>query len=113
MVFLMVVGILAQPALPEAADRYLVPTRYGFSVSGGNTYDPDSNISFISLTGAALFDYGRIWPHTTPEQLRFKIEFSPGITTRPNTQAMISANIFALYYIDVLKTSAIRPYIEG
>lgn len=89
------------------------PTRYGLAVTCANTFNPSSETSFLALTGIALFDYDRVWPHAAPEQLRFKIELSPGITTRPNTRAIISAGMFALYYLDTLTTATVRPYVEG
>ncbi len=90
-----------------------VPTRYGLSVTCANTFNPNSETSFVALTGIALFDYDRVWPHEAPEQLRFKIELSPGITARPNMRAIISGGMFAVYYLDALTTGTVRPYVEG
>ena len=88
------------------------PTRYGIAVAGGATYGRD-DISYGLATGFALFDYDRVWPHRAPEPLRFKVEVSAGSTTHPFTKFMTSANIFALYYLRLLETNVLTPYVEG
>jgi lipid A 3-O-deacylase len=65
------------------------PTRYGVAISGGRTYSP-GDINYGAVTGLALFDYEKIWPHRAPEALRFKVEVSAGSTTHPSTVSILS-----------------------
>jgi len=90
-----------------------IPNRYGLSLNIGNTYDPSGDIGFVMLTGFALFDYDKIWPHAAPEALRFKVEFSAGSTWTGNKDFMASASIFALYYLNRFEKGGFRPYVEG
>jgi len=90
-----------------------IPNRYGLSVNIGNTYDPSGDTGFVLLTGFALFDYDKIWPHAAPEALRFKVEASAGSTWTKDKDFMASASIFALYYLDRLAKGSWRPYVEG
>jgi lipid A 3-O-deacylase len=90
-----------------------IPDRYGLSVNIGNTYDPSGDTGFVLLTGFALFDYDKIWPHAAPEALRFKVEASAGSTWTKDKDFMASASIFALYYLDRLAKGSLRPYVEG
>ena len=90
-----------------------IPNRYGLSLNIGNTYDPSGDTGFVMLTGFALFDYDKIWPHAAPEALRFKVEVSAGSTWTKDKDFMASASIFALYYIDRFAKGSIRPYVEG
>ena len=90
-----------------------ISDRCGLAVSTGYTYDPSDDIGFTMLTGFALFDYDKIWPHRAPEALRFKIEASAGSTWTPDWYFMASASMFAQFYVDRFKTTRIRPYIEG
>jgi hypothetical protein len=89
-----------------------VPNRYGVSVVTGNSYDP-KNITFVQISGFALFDHEKIFPHKAPEALRFKIEGSLGSMTRPERRLVVSANIFSLYFINMLATKTFKPYVEG
>jgi lipid A 3-O-deacylase len=82
-------------------------------MTAGNTYTPENDISFVMLTGFALFDYGKVWGRKAPDALRFKVEGSFGTTTRPDKKLMTSANIFALYYFSGLSVGSFRPYVEG
>ncbi len=90
-----------------------VPTRIGFALSYGNSFHPDDNIGFLMGNYLALFDYDKIWPHSAPENLRFKLELSLGSTTTPDQWVMASGSMLALYYLDFLNSTAVRPYIEG
>ena len=90
-----------------------VPTRYGHTVVTGNSYDPTSGITFVQISGFALFDHEKIFPHRAPEALRFKIEGSLGSMTRPEKRLIVSANIISLYYINALATKTFKPYVEG
>ena len=90
-----------------------IPNRYGLSLNIGNTYDPSGDTGFVMLTGFALFDYDKIWPHAAPEALRFKVEVSAGSTWTKDKDFMASASIFALYYIDRFAKGNFRPYVEG
>jgi hypothetical protein len=89
-----------------------VPDRYGMSLVTGSSYDP-KNITFVQIAGFALFDHEKIFPHKAPEALRFKIEGSLGSMTRPEKRLVVSANIFSLYYINMLATKTFKPYVEG
>ena len=90
-----------------------VPNRYGMTITGGNTYTPENDRSFVLLSGFALFDHQKVWGHKAPDALRFKVEGSLGTTTRPDEKLMTSVNIFALYYLNALASKTFRPYIEG
>jgi lipid A 3-O-deacylase len=102
----------APECLAQDAAQATVPARYGLAVDYGHGYNP-SDLEFVMLSGVALFDYDAVWPHRAPEALRFKVELSAGSATRPSTRLVASANIFALYYLDMLATGGIRPYVEG
>ena len=97
----------------EDQDTEEVPTRHGFALSYGNTFHPDNKIGFILANYLVMFDYDKIWPHSAPENLRFKLEFSLGSTTTPENWAMASASMLALYYLDLFDSEAVRPYVEG
>ncbi|MBW2709529.1 MAG: acyloxyacyl hydrolase [Deltaproteobacteria bacterium] len=102
-----------ETSLAEDSDTEYVPTRFGFALSYGNSVHPDNKIGFILANYMVMFDYDKIWPHSAPENLRFKLEFSLGSTTTPDNWAMASASMLALYYLDFLDSEAVRPYIEG
>ena len=117
-IFLVFVFSFSLPWLPgdglaEEADLQYLPTRYGMAVLGGNTYTPENNISFALLSGFILFDYKKVWHNKAPEPLRFKVEFNAGVTIRPETCAIVSSGIFALYYLNSLTSDVLRPYVEG
>jgi len=90
-----------------------VPTRFGMFASGGNSYDPNGMISFFQVSGFALFDHEKIFPHKAPDGLRFKVEGGLGSLTRPETRFVASMHIFSLYYINALSTATFKPYVEG
>jgi len=90
-----------------------VPNRYGLATIIGNTYDPDDNIGFALLSGFALFDYDKIWHHAAPAPLRFKVEAGIGSTWTKEKEVMVSAGIFALYFLDGFSGHGLRPYVEG
>ena len=108
-----VLMLFNKTSLAEDQDTEEVPTRHGFALSYGNTFHPDNNIGFILANYLVMFDYDKIWPHSAPENLRFKLEFSLGSTTTPDNWPMASACMLALYYLDFLDSEAVRPYIEG
>jgi len=112
MVFLAVL-LFNQPLRAEDQNEKEVPTRFGFGLSYGNSFHPDSKIGFILANYLVMFDYDKVWPHSAPENLRFKLEFSLGSTTTPENWPMGSAAMMALYYLDFLDSEAVRPYIEG
>ncbi len=114
-IFLVVAFSSFLPWMPEKglAEEAELPTRYGLAIAGGNTYSPENDITFALLSGFILFDYEKVWHHKAPEPLRFKVEFNAGFTTRPETRAVISSGILALYYLRSLATNVLRPYIEG
>lgn len=105
--------VLSLPVFADDTGKIYEPTRYGMAVSGGNTYDPNGTLTFVTITGIVLYDYDKIWWHSAPDSLRFKIEVSAGTTTRPFTRLTVSAHMFALYYLNVITTSTLKPYIEG
>ncbi|WP_136809477.1 acyloxyacyl hydrolase [Desulfosediminicola flagellatus] len=90
-----------------------VPTRYGGGLTGGNSYDPSSEITWVQGTAFALFDYETVWHHRAPDPLRFKVEAHAGVTVQPETRIITSANILALYYLDGLVTGSWRIYMEA
>ena len=90
-----------------------VPTRYGMTIVTGNSYDPRNDITFVQISGFALFDNEKIFPYKAPEALRFKIEGSLGSMTRPEKRLIVSANIISLFYINALATKTFKPYVEG
>jgi lipid A 3-O-deacylase len=90
-----------------------VPSRYGMTIVTGNSYDPRNDITFVQISGFALFDNEKIFPYKAPEGLRFKIEGNLGSMTRPEKRLIVSANIISLFYINVLATKTFKPYVEG
>jgi len=90
-----------------------VPTRYGMSAVWGKTFDPVCDINFLQLSGFIMWDYDRIWRHWAPEPLRFKVEGTAGTTTSPETRAIISVEMLALYYLNFISKSTLIPYVEG
>ena len=91
-----------------------IPNRFGISASVGNNFSPNSEITFLSLSGISLIDVQRILPNRlkAPQSIRLKAEFSPGIIMRPDTRAIISAQVLALIYFDSLSTSIFKPFLE-
>lgn len=90
-----------------------VPDRFGAAAVYGHAYDPEA-IDFVLVSGFALFDYDRVWPHRAPEPLRFKVEGSLGTTVaRGSSQTVASAGMLALYYLDALATARLHPYAEA
>jgi len=107
--------LLAPDASRAAATKPTVtlePTRAGLAVSCGVSYEP-SGVDFCLLTGILLFDYDRVWPHRAPESLRFRVEYSLGAITEPQTRLMTSANMIAQFYYPGTSASRVRPYIGG
>jgi lipid A 3-O-deacylase len=90
-----------------------IPTRYGLAGILGHTFDPVSDINFLQITGFGMWDYDKVWHHWAPDPLRWKLEGTAGATTSPNTRAMISIGMMALYYLEPLSTSRLLPYVEG
>ena len=89
------------------------PAQKGIALTAGRTYAPDSNIDFFMASGFILYDYEKIWKHKAPDPLRFKIEGNLGVADYTKTRLVASANIFALYYLDLFETQKLKPYIEG
>lgn len=111
-VFILLAALVVAP-MTAWAEGSTVATRYAIAGTAGLTYDPNNDIDFVQITGVALFDYETVWRHRAPDPLRFKVELSAGVTSAPKTRAMASANILALYFIERLKTAALRPYVEA
>jgi len=82
-------------------------------VIGDDLYDRKNDVTFVQISGFALFDYKKIFPVKAPQALRFKIEGSLGSMTRPERRLIVSANIISLYYISMLATKTFKPYAEG
>jgi hypothetical protein len=70
-------------------------------------------VQLLLVSGVALFDYDRVWPHRAPEDLRFKVELSAGSAIAPRTRLTASFTFLALYYLRFLSTRSLRPYVEG
>ena len=102
-----------QTILAEEDNADQVHDRYGLATVVGYNYDPSENIVFGLISGFALYDYDKIWPHAAPEALRFKVEVSAGATLKNEKGAIVSAGFLALYYLDTLTGQDFRPYIEG
>ena len=102
-----------QEILAGENDDDFIQDRHGLSVNIGNTYDPSGGIGFVMLSGFALYDYDKIWPHSAPEALRFKVEVGAGSTWTKDKDFMASASIFALYYLDCFEIGSFQPYVEG
>ncbi len=115
MMLLFFLGVLlpAGKSLAEAPNKENVNDKYGLGIILGNTYDPTGDIDFYLLSGAAIYDYDKIWHHEAPDPLHFKVEYNLGIAREKNTQFMTSLNMFALYYLNFLDSDKITPYIEG
>jgi len=97
----------------DADNRVTVPDRYGMALIGGNSYSPRNDISLLMISGFALFDYEKVWHHPAPAPLRFKTELAVGTAAGSEHGPVASAGITALYYLDRLSGSSLRPYIEG
>ena len=95
----------------EDADK--VPDSYGLATVLGYNYHPSEDIVFGLVSGFALYDYDKIWPHAAPEALRFKVELSAGAVLKNEKGAIISAGFLALYYLDGFAVKGFRPYVEG
>lgn len=95
------------------ANESRAPDRFGMSVDVANTYDPGHDISFAVIKGFGLFDYGKVWHQDRPRELCFKVEGGLGATLRPETRAVASLGMLALYYVDRIATPNIRPYVEA
>ena len=119
MSWLLVIGLLWMLSFPPRCARAEtectgeIADRYGLSVNIGNTYDPSTKTGFVMLSGFALYDYDKIWPHAAPDPLRFKVEVSAGYTWTKDKDFMASASIFAVYYLDRFMQKSFRPYVEG
>ena len=109
----LLISIFPQIILAGEESSNDVPNRYGQAMIIGNTYDPSGDIGFVLLSGFALFDYDKIWPHPAPAPLRFKVEASIGSTWTKKREFMASAGIFALYFLDRFAGRGFRPYVEG
>ena len=93
--------------------REYLPTRYGISMTGGNSFHPESDISYYLMSGFVMFDYDRVWKHRAPDPLRFKVEGSVGAARYKKTRLVTSVNIFAVYYLDFIKGPNVKPFLEG
>jgi len=105
--------VVRQPAIAQDGDPGDVPDRYSLGLTLGNTYDPESDTGFLLLTGSALYDYDKVWPHKAPDALRFKVEANVGGSFKPDRDLMTSAGVFALYFLEPISGYGFKPYIEG
>ena len=113
LVCFLLIGIFPQDIQAGQENSNDVPNRYSLAMIIGNTYDPSGNIGFALLSGFALFDYDKIWPHAAPAPLRFKVEACVGSTWTQKKEVMASAGMFALYFLDRVAGHGFRPYVEG
>jgi hypothetical protein len=119
MLILIVMGcILAFSFFPPqllAEEDVQVQTTNGVSMNLGYTYDPQDNIWITQISVFRLYDYDAVWPHKAPENLRFKVEASLGVSRLKSCDGRLngSVNIFALYYLSGLENNLIRPYLEA
>lgn len=97
----------------RCGQQTFVPSRYALAINGGQSYSPTNEIQFVQGAAMALFDYDKVWPHSSPDPLRFKVEGAVGIASTPHSRALVSLNMLALYFIDPLATATLRPYIEA
>jgi hypothetical protein len=104
-------GSSADEAIVRTEER--APDRFGMSVELATVYDPGHDISFALVTAFGLFDYGSVWHQDRPKELCFKVEGALGSTFRPETRAMASLGMAALYFVDQLASPQMRPYVEG
>ncbi|MBU4318755.1 MAG: acyloxyacyl hydrolase [Proteobacteria bacterium] len=116
--FLWIAALIALVVLPavckgEENQEDMAPDRYGFALMTGTTYDPDNDIRLCMMSGFALYDYDRVWPHRAPEPLRFKVEMDMGAGMNSGSRFMGSVNILALYFADRFSNKRIRPYGEA
>lgn len=111
-IFVVILGGSGMTAAQEKATDE-IPTRYGLAGIFGHTFDPVSDINFLQITGFGMWDYDKVWHHWAPDPLRWKLEGTVGATTSPETRAMISIGMMALYYLEPLSTSRLLPYVEG
>jgi lipid A 3-O-deacylase len=103
----------AHTTLSEDTGKKDIPTRYGMAAVVGRTFDPVDNIYFTQLSGFVMWDYDKIWHHWAPDPLRFKVEGTAGLTVSPQTRAMVSVGMMALYYLDFISSDKLAPYLEG
>ena len=110
-----VLVILCHPdiTLSEDNGQNTIPTRYGMAAVWGRTFDPVNNIYFTQLSGFIMWDYDKVWHHWAPDPLRFKVEATAGLTVSPQTRAMVSVGMMALYYLDFVSSERLVPYLEG
>jgi lipid A 3-O-deacylase len=111
-VVLVILGT-ANPTLSEDNRKSDIPTRYGMATVVGKTFDPVNNIYFTQLSGFIMWDYDKIWHHWAPDPLRFKVEGTAGLTVHPQTRAMVSVGMMALYYLEFISSERLMPYLEG
>lgn len=100
------------PNVLAEGERVEAPSRFGMSAKVGRSFSPNSEMTFVNLTGIYSMDLQRIWPARVPDNLRIKAEFSPGVITHPDTRAMISAQALLQIYFNSLATSTFKPYLE-
>ena len=103
------------PVLGAAQDgNEYEPARTGVSLNTGYTYDPSDDIGFFQISVFRLYDYDYIWPHSAPDNLRFKIEGAVGSAfLNDDARVIANAGVMALYYLETLETNRIRPYLEA
>jgi hypothetical protein len=103
---------LAADAVVAGTASY-VDTRYSLAVSGGGSYYPDEKVGIALVSFAAVFDYDRVWPHSAPEGLRFKVEASAGVATEPSPKFIGSLDMLATLYFAQKAGATFTPYVEA
>jgi hypothetical protein len=99
-------------AKPSSTELTIAP-RYSLAGNIATSYSPGNEIQFGQLVGAVIYDYDQVWPHRTPEPLRFKVETAVGLAAVPHTRATVSINMLALYFLEPLTTATLHPYFEA
>ncbi len=87
--------------------------KIGMSCMYGMAYDPEDAHDFVLVNGFLLFDYEFIWRHVSPDNLKFKVDFSIGSTIEEENDLLISSGFQALYYLEKFETQRFKPYFEA
>ncbi len=108
-------AVLGTPCLGEEEETQYDPTRYGVMLSVSNTSTMDEDIDLLRASLFVSFDYDKIWRHWAPENLRWKLEFTTGMTTSPFSRNVTSLVMIAQYYFpdEGWTKYKIRPFVEG
>jgi lipid A 3-O-deacylase len=110
----MVLTIVGGTTFAQEGEAEETPNRYGIATTLGRSFDATGDLGFVMLTGFGLFDYGKVWHHEAPKELRFRVEYSIGSSVQPMPRFMTSLSMFAVYYVDkYCPWKWLRPYGEA